>query len=806
MSSLVQDFRFGWRMLLRRPLITLVSLVSLVVGMSASMVVFGLLNAAVLRPLPVAAPNELAVVLEQRPANVNHNFSYRDYNEFREAQRVFTDLVAFSRTRVTVGRPDGSEIVTGEMVTGAYFPTFGVRMRLGRGLLPADDQRDGPPVAVVSESLWRRLNSPLLDGWSITLNTQTFSVVGVAAAPFGGMEIGRDARVWVPLRFQPVLRPGARDLLATDAGSWLTLMGRLRPGVTLEQAGRELTQVESVLPKLPNRPRTRRLFAAPGAQGDSGLPAAVASPLQLLLAAAGLVLLVACANVAGLLVARATERERELAVRTALGASRSRLARLLFVEVGLIGAGAITVAIGVTLVATRLVAPLISHSGESVAVDVSMDWRVGSFAAVLALGSSLVFGLIPLASIRRSLSPALAESSRGASASRGKSLARRLLVVGQFALSLALVAVSVLLGRTFYNLRTLPTGFDLDHVAVAEVDPRAAQYRPERISQYVADATARLSALPGVRGVGYANVLPLDFGGARQSVAIPGYTAPNGEDMEINYNVVTDDYFDAMGITLRDGRFFESVDAEKAPAVAVVNETMARRYWREQRAVGQVFKLNDTDDTVIVIGVVADVKYRMLREEAGPSFYLRQNRPGPGVFHVRTAAPPDAMIEVIRRTLTEVDAAVPITRARTLAAQADINLAGERLAMTIALGLSLSALLLAAVGLYAAMASAVNQRRREIGVRLALGAAPADVGWLVLKQGLILAAVGSVAGAGLAIVLARSVEARLFGVTPWDLPSLLFSAGILSVVAIVASWTPARRAARVDPVDALRME
>jgi predicted permease len=491
-------------------------------------------------------------------------------------------------------------------------------------------------------------------------------------------------------------------------------------------------------------------------------------------------------------------------VRTALGASRIQVARLLFVEAGLIGAGAITVAIAVTLVATQLVAPLISLSGESVAVDVSIDWRVGLFAAALALGSPLVFGLIPLVSIRRSLSPALAESSRGASASRGKSLARRLLVVGQFALSLALVAVSVLLGRTFYNLRTLPTGFDLDHVVVAEVDPGAAQYKPEQTSQYVADATARLSALSGVRSVGYASVLPLDFGGLRQSIAISGYTAPDGEDMEINYNVVTDDYFDAMGMTLRDGRFFEPVDA-RAP-VAVVNETMARRYWREQRAVGQVFTLDDTGAELMVVGVVADVKYRMLREEAGPSFYVRQSRPGGGAFHIRTVAEPGPTIDVIRRTLAEVGAAVPITRTRTLAAQADINLAGERLAMTIALGLSLSALLLAAVGLYAAMASAVNQRRREIGVRLALGAAPADVRWLVLKQGLILAAIGSVAGAGLAIVLARGVEARLFGVTPWDLPSLLFSAGMLSLVAMVASWTPARRAARVDPVDALRLD
>ena len=809
MNSLVQDLRFGWRMLLRRPLLTLVSVLSLVVGLSGSLVVFGLFSAAVLRPLPIADPDRIALVLEQRPANVNHNFSYGDFTEFRDTQQVFSDIVAIDAARVTVGRAEGSEIVTGELVTGPYFQMFGIRMRLGRGLGPADDDPAGPPVVVVSEALWRRQNRPALEGWTLTLNSQTFGVVGVAAAPFAGMEVGRDARVWAPLRFQPILDPSnGGNLLERPSASWLTVMGRLKPGVTLDVAGRELTRVESTLPILKYRDRTRRLFAAPGGQGDSPLAAVLASPLQLLLAVAGLVLVIACANVAGLLMARATERERELAVRTALGASRGRLARLLLVEAGLIGIGAVVAAIGVAYVATDLAVPLLSRFGEAVSLDVSFDWRVFGFAAALALGSTLFFGLIPLATMRRTLSPALAESSRGASASRVKILVRQALVAGQFALSLALVVVAVLLGRTFINLRTLPTGFDLAHIAVAEVDPRAAQYTPDQIAQYVASATERLSALPGVRGVGYARVLPLDFGGSRMSILVPGYTAGADEGMEINFNVVTDGYFEGMGIPLRDGRLFDSSDAPTALPVAIVNETMARRYWPGQRAVGQSFRPDGAKVALTVVGVVPDVKYRMMREDAGPSFYLaaRQERPTSGAFHIRTAGSPDVMIEPIRRALAEVDPVVPVTRARTLAAQAVVNLASERLAMTIALGLSFAALLLAAVGLYAAMSHAVSQRQREIGVRLALGAVPGDVGRLILRQGLILAAVGSLAGAGLAVLLARTVEARLYGVTPGDLPSLLMSTVLLSLVAMLSSWVPARRASRVDPVEALRVD
>ena len=318
--------------------------------------------------------------------------------------------------------------------------------------------------------------------------------------------------------------------------------------------------------------------------------------------------------------------------------------------------------------------------------------------------------------------------------------------------------------------------------------------------------SARLSAVPGVRAAAYARVLPLDFGGSRTTIAVDGYTPSADEDMEINFNLVTRDYFDALGIAPRDGRVFDDRDARGAPLAAVVNDSMARRYWPGQRAVGRTIAIGP--GRYDVVGVVPDVKYRMLREEPGPAFYLAfaQGQPSAGVFHVRTAGPPEAMLDTLRRVVAGLDPAVPIIRLRTLRMQADLNVNDDRLALTIALGLAGAAILLAAVGLYAAMSQAVARRTREIGVRLALGAVPGDVRRLVLREAIALAILGSAAGLGLALAAGQVIRERLFGVGPSDPVSLAVAIGVLGAVALVAAWSPARRAARVDPVDALRAE
>jgi predicted permease len=798
-------------MLRRRPLVSAIALVSLVVGMSATTVVFSLLNAVAFRSLPVMRPAELRLVFEQRATGLNHNFSYEDFAGIRDNQRAFADVTAYSGVRAAMTEARASEMVNGEIVAGNFFSTIGVPVRLGRGLHPDDDRPGAAPAIVVSDRLWRRLHgdATVLAGATVVLNKQAFTVVGVAASPFMGMQLGRDAQFWAPLHQQPVLAPfGGLNLLTRPTSSWLTMLGRRRSGMSDAQTAAEINRVERALPVTPQRDRRRTFVVSPGHLGDSSLPQTAAAPLQLLLAAAGLVLVVACANVAGLLLARAAERERELVLRTALGASRSRVTRLLLAEAGLLGLGATAMAVIVAAVTTEAAVPLLSSFGQTVALDVSPDWRVLGFAAAVGLTATLGFGLVPaLATFRRGIAQALGESGRSTSAGPGRILLRRGLVATQFALSLALVFVALLFVRTLYNLRTMATGFAIDRIAILGVDPQAAQLTPARTAEYFDAAAARLRAVPGVEAAAYAQIEPLDFGGSRMSVDVPGDVPRPDEDLELNYNRVSAEYFEAMGIVPIDGRVFDARDVAGAPRAVIVNETMARRFWPETRAVGREVRFSPTV-AAAVVGVVPDVKYRMLREAAAPSFYLStaQFRTPFASFHVRTVGAPAPLLDTLRRVLVDVDGAVPITRVRTLREQAAINVTDDRLAMTIAAALAAAASLLAAVGLYGAMTYAVGLRTREIGVRLALGARPPEVRRLVLRQGVAIAVCGSAAGIVLGLLFARAVEHRLFGIAAADAVTVAASLLVLTVIAVVATWTPARRASRVDPVEALRAE
>lgn len=811
MHTLMQDVRFALRTLARRPMITAIAVASLVAGLAATTTVFTLLNAVAYRALPVRSPAELGLVLEQRPRGLNHNFSYQDFLDFRGAQRAFTDLVAYANAQVALRRGDGSELVGGELVTGGFFDLLGIRILRGRGLTQADTATDAPPVIVASESLWSTLGDPdrPLDGAVVVLNGTTFAVVGVAASPFQGMVVGREARFWAPLTFQRVLASrNGQNLLAMPTASWLTILGRLGTGVTLEAAAEELTRVERGLPVSEFRPRTRGMVVVPGWQGDSMLPATTASPLRLLLAAALLVLAVACANVAGLQVVRSAERERELALRSALGATRGRVVRLMLVEASCLGLAATAIGLLIAWATTGLAVPLFAEFGRPVALDVSPDWRVFGFAAACGLAATIAFGLAPAAvTLRRSLLSSLAgANTTSQGASRTGALVRRSLVAVQFGLSLSLVVVAALLARTLYNLESQSTGLDLDHVALVEVDPTAGRLSPDRTGQYVAAALERLRGVPGMRAAGYARIMPLDFGGSRTTVEIQGYSPQQDEEMEINFNRVSSHYFDALGMAPMDGRLFDDRDRTGGPPAVVVNETMARRYWPGGRAVGGRLAIGPS--TFDVIGVVPDVKYRTLRESPGPSFYLaaEQGPPFGGAFHLRTAGPPEAVLDAARRILAEVDPTVPITRARTLRDQLRLNANQDRAAATIAFGLAGAALLLAAVGLYGSMAHAVGQRTREIGVRMALGAVPGDVRRMVIREGVWLGLAGTAAGAVLGFVLARQLEHRLFGVTPADPQSFAAAAVLLALVALLASWIPARRAARINPLQALRFD
>jgi predicted permease len=532
----------------------------------------------------------------------------------------------------------------------------------------------------------------------------------------------------------------------------------------------------------------------------------LASPMALLLAAGALVLVVACLNVGNLHLARTELRRRELAVRSALGARRAQLIRLVLIDGGLMAAAAGAGAVWLTALLKERAAGLIAFYGQPVAFAIPLDRRVVLVAAILSLLAALVIGLLTTWQLPRRVAGTLSAGRNGAGAPR---LTQRILVVAQIALSMALLTGAALLVRTLDRLRHADLGYDARGLAVLQLSPEMARLSPPAAVDYFDRAVRAVSALPGVESAAVAHVMPLDFGGSRATVGIAGYAPAPGEEMELNFVRISPDYFRTIGLPLRDGRAFDARDRDGQPERIIVNETMARRFWPGARAVGRFVRFSPKDPFAVeVIGVVPDVRYRMVREEPTPSFYvpLAQWRATEGVLHVRTAGDPSSRLAELRRAVSAVDAAVPITRARTLTDQIERNLADERMSMAIGVTMAAVALVLATAGLYATMAFVVGRRTREIGVRMALGARASDVRRIVLGQGVRLALLGVLCGTALSAWVGHALKSQLYGIDGLDVSSLIVSATVLAAAALLASWLPARRASRVDPVVALRGE
>lgn len=837
MDSLWQDVRFAFRLSRRKPLVSIVAILSLVIGIALATVVFSILNAAVLRPLPVSAPDDLVVVLEQRPTSIQHQMSYPDYLDIRAEQRAFVDIFGWSPRQMVATVGNATTIVDAELVTGGYFGTLGVGTISGRPIGDDDDKPGRPPVAVVSERLWRAWGRslPLESGATVVFNNAPFAIVGIVPNNFSGVVIGRRADVWVPVVQRAIATGNPTDTaISSRRSSWLTVMGRRRPGTSHAALTSDLLRIEQGLFPKWERMEPRRLYAGPGSHGDFTVPGSVVATLQALLIATGVVLLVACANVANLLMARAADRSRELALRLALGAGRWRLFRLIVAEAVLLCVSSAILGLGLASACATAASRLMLRSGEPVALDLSIDWRLALFVSGLALASVLFSSLAPALHVLRSTRlAAMADGGRGATATRLAGLLRSGLLVGQFALSLALVVSALLLVRTVGNLRNAPTGFATNEVALLAVAPGAAQFSERRADTYVAEGIDRLAAVPGVRAAAFARIPPVNFGGSRMNIHVPGYVPQPDEDMEINYNSVTSAYFDATGIRLLDGSALRPRPVTgPAPATTqastttaglqpgppappplvqgVVNEMMARRYWPNARAVGQRFYLgsNTAGQPVEVVGVAADAKYREVREVPRPSFYIHMSprHALDGVFHVRVAGSLSATMPALRQALVDLAPGVPITQTRTLRNQIDVNITDDRLAMTIGAVLAGAAIFLAGVGLFSAMAHMVGQRTREIGVRVALGATGLGIQGMVFRQALTITLAGAALGFGLATWATSVTGSRLYGVDRFDVASFGGAALLLALVAIASALIPARRASRVDPVDALRRD
>jgi predicted permease len=829
MDTLWQDVRFAIRLSRRKPLVTVVAMLSLIIGISLATVVFAILNAAVLRPLSVTAPEELVVLLEQRPTSVQRQRSYPDYRDIRAQQRTMVDVFGSIRGQMVADVGGATQVVNSEIVTGGYFDALGIRVTSGRPIGNTDDEPGQPPVAVVSERTWRAWGRavPLQAGATLTLNNASFAVVGLAPASFDGVVLGLRNDVWVPAVQRALATGNPTDTaITTRTSSWITLMGRRKPGVTDEALTADLMRIEQGLFAKSGFTEARRMFVEPGTHGDSRMPASMVATLRVLLMATSVVLLVACANVANLLMARAADRGRELALRLALGASRLRLVRLILVEAVLLCLGSAAVATGVALLGARAASRLIVRFGTPLTLNLSVDWRLTLFVTGLALAAALLSSIAPAIQVLRSTRlAAMADGGRGATGTKVAGRLRFALLAVQFGLSLALVVSALLLVRTVANLRGAPTGFASGEVALLAVSPGLAQWPETRAWSYVHEGIDRLSAVPGVRSASFARVRPVNSGGSRQTITVPGYTPQPQEDMEINYNTVSGAYFDSMGIRVIDGTALPLRPVPPpAPPVGtltatgarpplpllqgVVNETMARRYWPKARAVGQRFYLGniETGQPVEVIGLAADVKYRDMREEARPSFYLSlaPRQALAGVFHVRLMGSPSNMLPALRQALVDLSPGVPITQVQTLQTQIDANITDDRVAMTIGTVLAGAALLLAGIGLFSAMAHMVGQRTREIGVRVALGATGGGIQRLVFRHALSITLAGTMLGLGLAAWATSFTASRLFGVTRFDAFSFGAAALVLAAVAIASALIPARRASRVDPVEALR--
>jgi predicted permease len=829
-ETLLQDVRYGLRLLRRNPTFAIVAILTLALGTGANTAIFQLLNAVTLRTLPVDRPEDLVEVkiVKTREGRTGQFMGSRPslsnplWERVRAEQQVFSGMLAWGAT--TWNLADGGEErpAQGLFVSGGFFSTLGVPAQAGRVIAPSDDVRGcARPGAVLSDAFWRREFGAdrSVVGRSLLLDGQRFDVIGVAAPSFSGVEVGRSFDVALPICSEPIFRGPRTGLDLADVW-FLGAFGRLKPGVTMQQAS---AQLEAISPQIfratvPPRYAARtakdyvefKLGALPAATGVSALRSNYQSPLNILLGVTALVLLIACANLANLMLARATAREREIAVRLAIGASRARILRQLLSEsllIALLGGAA-----GVLAAAwfSGFLVSFLSGDMRGLFVDLRLDWRVFGFTAAVAVMACLLFGLAPaIRATRASPGSTIKAGGRGMTDGRERFGLRRALVVVQVALSLVLVVGALLFVRSLRNLTHLDPGFRQDGVLVASAD-----YRKTRIPE--TDRTAvnriiveRLRALAGVDGAAEAFTTPVGGNFWNEHIVIGGAE----QEGNVNFNSVGPGYFRAMSIALLAGRDVAESDTPQSPKVAVVSETFARKYFQGARAVGQTFQvaaaIGEPRPFIRIVGIVRDTKYTDLREPFTPLVYLaahQEDQPGPFpqfVMHAVTGL--DRLSPAVTRVLADVNPAITV-QYQTVRSQVRSSLLRERLMATLSGIFGGLAVVIATLGLYGVMSYMVARRRTEIGIRMALGADRKRVVRLIVREAVVLLAAGLIAGGMLSIAAARSASALLYGIKPWDPATLGMGIAALAGVSLLAAWLPARRASRVAPNTALREE
>lgn len=823
-----QDLRYGGRLLLKNPTFSIVALLTLALGTGANAAIFQLVNSIRFRPLPVERPHELLSVgvdthgkgrigraMGRRPY-----FSEPLWRSLRAEQQAFSELFAWGSTQWNVATDGEYRPVRGLYVSGSYFSGLGVGAHHGRMLTEADDRTGcGAAGAVLAHGFWQAHYgaNPAVLGQTITLDGRPFEIVGVTPPPFFGTEVGRSFDVAVPLCAEPTIRRGLSGFGRPDV-SFLDIMGRLKPGWTADRARAHLATLSagifaSTLPTVYTAEAARDYaaftFTAKAARtGVSGVRAAYDTQLWILLGATGLVLLVTCANLANLLLARATARRREIAVRLALGASRARIVRQMLSESVILAAlGAAGGLLLAQWFSHYLVAALSTQSSR-VFLDLSADSRVLAFTVCVAAIACLLFGLSP-ALQATPIDPATAMQAGGRSTtdSRERFAVRRLLVVAQVALSLVLVIGALLFGRSLRNLVTVDPGFTPEGILAVSVDIRRSSVEPAaRLATY-ANAIERIRAVPGVEHAAEAFIVPMSGSGWNEKVLVEGET----KEEFANFNRVGADYFKVMGTRLIAGRTFGPEDRLHGIETAIVNESFARTFLGRANPIGRRFRIETPPGapqrTFHVIGLAADTKYLELREDFTPIAYLhaaQEAEVGPFLDLVlRSRLPAESLTPALTRAVRDVapGATVAYESIQTYVRDSRVT---ERLMAALSGFFGVLALSIASIGLYGVMSYMVSRRKVEIGVRIALGADPPAVARMVLREAIVLLASGVAIGVLLAALTNRWVSTLLYGVRPWDPASFALAAGSLAAVGLLAAWLPARRAARLAPTIALR--
>jgi predicted permease len=836
-DDMIQDLRFAVRLLIKNKGFTLVAVLSLALGIGANTAIFSVLDAVLLKSLPVPQPERLVLFGNGQASGVTNGFpsrswdlfSYPFYQQARHDSAVFSDVAAvMSLTwgvhgRANTGGVDGEIIpINVQLVSGAYFPMLGVRADLGRTLTDADDQiLGGHPVTVVSHSWWQRRmgSNPAVIGKTVTIDQMVYTIVGVTPREFFGTTVGEAPDMWVPLAMEKQIPPAYWDGRSNALFQCLNLIGRLKDGVTTEQAQAEVNLrfnqfLQQQAGAQPSADRQKdiahaRVELTPAGRGLSDLRRQFSLSLKILMAVVVVVLLIACANVANLLLARTTARQKEFAARMAIGAGRVRLVRQLFTESLLLASLGGIAGIALAWWGSRLLVLMASSGPQALPLDVRPNLRILAFTLLGSLISAIVFGTGPALRAARIEPANVLRGGKGTVRAGAESLLGKAIVLAQVALSLLLLVGAGLFVRTLMNLENVQTGFNQQNVVLFKIDTSTLGLKGEKLPPLLQGVEDKVRTVPGVDGAAFSFFI-FNQGQWSSRAYTRDEAATSGDGRSVRNNVVGADYFAVMGIPLMLGRGFGPQDTDKSQKVAVISQKMAERFFPNSSPLGKRFGVDgpDSANELEIVGVVKDARYGELTEEFGPmAYYPHSQSPQPlDNFVVRYSGSIETMVPQVREAIKGFNQNLPIDDVVSLSDHIGRSLIQQKLVARLASFFGLLALLLACVGLYGILSYAVARRTNEIGIRMALGAQSRDVLWLVLRQALLLVLGGVIVGLGAAYYATRIADQLLFGLKPNDLATQSGATLLLILVATFAGYLPARRASRVEPMVALRDE